>query len=665
VVSTPERAAAAAGVAIGEAATRLRRAQERLLAARALRPQPGRDDKALAAWNGLTLRAFAVAGRVLDVPGLVDRAVRLAEFLLRDLSAPDGGLLRSFRAGQAKIDGFADDYGAVADGLLALHEATGDLRWLEEARRLTETALERFDDPVAGGFFLAAAGGEQLVARTKDLDDNPAPSGTSLLASNLLRLGRIYGRPDWEARAEAAVRLVRDTMTRAPQAFGRLLGVLDQLLAVPREVAVVGRPGSAGRAALLAVLDERPDPRRVVVVGDPDDPRFDAVPLLAGRGTVDGAAAAYVCERFACRRPVPRRRTCGCCSEHAPADGGAGAGAASRGTAWPSSSRRCSARRIRWRSRAPSRRRAGDAAHVARRRSVLRLERRHGVRPGTDRRTAGRRQGLTRAAPADPARCRPAHPGHAGGDRLPGPRTAGRPRAVRERLAVVDAYLPGDTADAHDPPVRTAMAACLARLVRDGTPAAASAGALDVLDLAGRPGRPRADALWGAPHSPLFDLEGTAAGAEWIEAPAWPAKTALARPAGRTVLGHIDWSVKNLGWDGAAVVAVYDWDSLVVAPEPVLVGRGGAGAHGHLGPARRACPDARGSRGVRAGLRGGAWTAVQRCRAADRPRRPRSTPRPTSPAANTPSPRAGGDVQRGSFRDRLRRHGAGWFDFGG
>ena len=304
VVTTPERAALAAGVPADEAHARLRRAQERLLAARATRAQPGRDDKALAAWNGLALRAFATAGRVFGERGLVDRAMRLAEFLLGPLSRPDGGLHRSFRAGQAKIDGFADDYGAVADGLLALHLATGDLRWLEESRRLTELALELFDDPVAGGFFLAPTGGEQLVARTKDVDDNPAPSGSSLIASNLLRLGRIYGRRDWEDRAEAALRLVRDTVTRAPQAFGRLLGVLDQHLAVPREVAIVGGPEAAGRDALRAVLDERPDPRRVVAIGDPDDPRFEAVPLLAGRGPLDGAAAAYVCERFACRRPV-------------------------------------------------------------------------------------------------------------------------------------------------------------------------------------------------------------------------------------------------------------------------------------------------------------------------------------------------------------------------
>jgi hypothetical protein len=304
VVTTLEEAALAAGVPVDDAAERLAGARRRLLEARDRRPQPDRDDKALAAWNGLALAAFANAGRRLGRPELVTRAVRLADFLLGPMSRPDGGLFRTFRQGEAKIDGFADDYGAVADGLLALHAATGELRWLEEARRLTALALELFGDEEAGGFFLAPAGGEALVARTKDVDDNPAPSGNSLLASNLLRLGRIYGDHDWEERASGAVQLVRAALGRAPQAFGRLLGVLDALLAPPRELAVVGPVDDARTAALRGVLDGLLDLRSVVVVADPTAPAFAGVPLLTGKGLVDDGPAAYVCERFACRRPV-------------------------------------------------------------------------------------------------------------------------------------------------------------------------------------------------------------------------------------------------------------------------------------------------------------------------------------------------------------------------
>jgi hypothetical protein len=282
----------------------LARARAALLAARAERPQPARDDKALAAWNGLALAALADSARLLAEPAYAERGRELAAFLLGPLSASDGRLLRTFRAGTAKIGGFSDDYGAVAHGLIALHAATGDLGYLEEARRLTALALALFDDD-AGGFFLAPVDGEPLVARKKDVDDNPAPSGTSLIAGNLLRLGRIYGLPAWEERAALVVRGLQGTAARAPQAFGHLLGVQLALLEPSRELAIVGPPDDPRTRALRAVVDARHEPfARVVVVADPADPRAAAVPLLEGKGLVDGAPAAYVCERMACRRPV-------------------------------------------------------------------------------------------------------------------------------------------------------------------------------------------------------------------------------------------------------------------------------------------------------------------------------------------------------------------------
>ena len=248
-------------------------------------PQPARDDKALAAWNGLALAALADCARLLGEPAYAERGRELAAFLLGPLSAPDGRLLRTFRAGTAKIGGFADDYGAVAHGLIALHAATGELGYLEEARRLTALALELFDDD-AGGFFLAGVDGEPLVARKKDLDDNPAPSGTSLIAGNLLRLGRIYGLPAWEERAALVVRGLQGTAARAPQAFGHLLGVHVALLEPSRELAIVGPPDDPRTRALRAVADRRHEPfgLAVVVVADPADPRAASVALLAGQG---------------------------------------------------------------------------------------------------------------------------------------------------------------------------------------------------------------------------------------------------------------------------------------------------------------------------------------------------------------------------------------------
>jgi uncharacterized protein YyaL (SSP411 family) len=262
--------------------------RSRLLEVRDRRPQPARDDKAIASWNGLLLAALAQAGRV-------EPALRLAEFLLGPLSTPDGRLYRTWRDGVAKGTGYLEDYADVAYGLMELHVATGDARFLLEAHRLTTLAVELFADDDAGGFFQAPVDGEPLVARKKELDDHPTPSGNAMLAYVLLRLARIWGDDELERRGVSVLRLVRDSLTRVPTSLGWMLVALDQHLAPHREVAIAGdRESPVARRALAqaAATD-------VVAIGP-----ADGVPLLEGRGPVDGATAVYVCERFACRAPV-------------------------------------------------------------------------------------------------------------------------------------------------------------------------------------------------------------------------------------------------------------------------------------------------------------------------------------------------------------------------
>ena len=208
-------------------------ARATMLAARELRPQPGRDDKALAAWNGMALAAYADAGRLLGEPRYLDRARDIATFLLGGLSV-DGRLQRTWRDGQAKITGFSEDYGAVADGLIALHRATGELVWLDEARRLVLLAVDLFGD-TGGPFAQTPRDGERLVARRSDLDDNPAPSGNSLLAGALLMLSRIYGEAEWEDRRDRGGR--RCGRDRRPRAAGfRTRAGRDRRRRPPRRV---------------------------------------------------------------------------------------------------------------------------------------------------------------------------------------------------------------------------------------------------------------------------------------------------------------------------------------------------------------------------------------------------------------------------------------------
>jgi uncharacterized protein len=266
----------------------------RLFELREGRPKPARDDKAIASWNGLALAALAEAGRRLDHPDLLAAAGELAEFLLGPLS--DGErLYRTYRAGQAKGTGYLEDYADVANGLLELHVASGELRWLEQANRLARLAVELFADEERGGFFLSPADGEELVARKKDLDDHPTPSGNSMLAYVLVKLARIYGDDELERRAVGVFRLVHNGLTRAPQAFGHALTALDLHFSPPREVAIVGPPDSeVARAALSGF-----DPNAVVAFGP-----AEGVPLLAGKDLVGGKPAVYVCERFVCQAPV-------------------------------------------------------------------------------------------------------------------------------------------------------------------------------------------------------------------------------------------------------------------------------------------------------------------------------------------------------------------------
>jgi uncharacterized protein YyaL (SSP411 family) len=276
----------------GELDEELRR---RLFELRERRPKPLRDDKAIAAWNGLALAAFAEGGRRFDRADFIDAARELAEFLLGPLSDEEGRLHRSWRAGRARNPGYLEDYADVTNGLYELHVATGELRWLLEANRLARLATDLFADEERGGFFLSPADGEQLVARKKEFDDHPTPSGNSMLAFVLLRLGRIWGDDELERQAAGVFRLIRDTLPRAPSAFGHALCALDLYLAPPRELAVIGTAKDAIAQAALAGFD----PNAVIAFGPSGE-----VPLLAGKELVEGRPALYVCERFACRAPI-------------------------------------------------------------------------------------------------------------------------------------------------------------------------------------------------------------------------------------------------------------------------------------------------------------------------------------------------------------------------
>ena len=282
----------------------LERDRSLLFHKRAKRVPPGRDEKVLTAWNGLMLRSFADAGRYLSRPDYIQVAIRNAEFLLSNLYQ-DGRLLRTYKNGRAHLKGYLEDYAFLADGLLALYEASFDSRWFVEARRLMDEAIRLFADSQNGGFYDTGIDHEELVTRPKDIMDNATPAGNSVAAEGLLRLAAYTGDEQYRQRAENYLQALADVIVQHPQAFGEVLGALDFALSPVKEIAILGDLRAADARALLEVVNERYLPNSVLAAAFPTDVEsLQTIPLLENRPLKDGRATAYVCENFACLLPV-------------------------------------------------------------------------------------------------------------------------------------------------------------------------------------------------------------------------------------------------------------------------------------------------------------------------------------------------------------------------
>ena len=258
--------------------------KQRLLDARSQRVRPGLDDKQLTSWNALMISALAQAGAVLERSAYLEAAVACCELLL------SRGPVRT-----GTIPAFLDDQAFLLEALITLYESTFEPRWYGAAVAVADALIERFEDRERGGFFTTAEDHERLIARRKDLEDSPVPSGNSAAAFGLLRLALLSGEGSYERHALGVLRLLFPIAIRHPQAFGHLLAAADFYLAPVKEVAIVGPEPSE----LIRAVRSSFRPHVVLAGGEPD-----GVPLLANRPPVDGRAAAYVCEHFACQAPV-------------------------------------------------------------------------------------------------------------------------------------------------------------------------------------------------------------------------------------------------------------------------------------------------------------------------------------------------------------------------
>ncbi|MCA1630067.1 MAG: thioredoxin domain-containing protein, partial [Acidobacteria bacterium] len=307
ILNTPrpaEEVARELNVTTAQLLQAVERARPVLFAEREKRVKPGRDEKVIAAWNGMMLQSFAEAAAVLERGDFRSVAEKNASFTLERLR-DDGGLLHVYKDGRAKQHAFLDDYACVASGLLSLYESTGDVRWLRESVALTEQMISEFWDEEDGGFFYTGAGSEKLIVRQKDFFDNATPSGNSVAAELLVRLAALTENEDYRRKAVTVFRLVRDAVERYPSAFGCLLGALDFHLSTPKEIVVVGEPGEAATQELLREVWSRYLPNKIVAPArEGDEEAAGVVPLLRGRKRIDGRATAYVCENYTCQRPV-------------------------------------------------------------------------------------------------------------------------------------------------------------------------------------------------------------------------------------------------------------------------------------------------------------------------------------------------------------------------
>ncbi len=287
---------------------RLRGIRSALLTARATRIRPGRDDKVVAAWNGLAIAALAETGLLLDRPDLVT-AAQVAALLLAelhmDVTSKGVRMARTSRDGATGPgDGVLEDYACVAEGFLALAGASGEARWIQAAGDLLDTALERFGDG-NGGFYDTADDAERLLYRPQDPTDNATPSGWFAAAGALLSYGALTGSQRHAQAALAPLSVVPALAGRFPRAAGWGLAVAEACLSGPVEIAIVGEPGDPRTAALHRTALHAAPPGAVIAAGPPGGAAHDApIPLLAGRGLAGGAPAAYVCRDFTCRAPV-------------------------------------------------------------------------------------------------------------------------------------------------------------------------------------------------------------------------------------------------------------------------------------------------------------------------------------------------------------------------
>ncbi|MDQ2918568.1 MAG: thioredoxin domain-containing protein, partial [Verrucomicrobiota bacterium] len=269
------------------------------------RPRPHRDDKIITAWNGLMISAFARGAQVLGEPEYLKAAERAAEFMREHLfDAKSKTLVRNFREGRSEVEGFADDYAFVIQGLLDLYEASFDVGWLKFAIELQATRDRLYYDEKNGGYYSGTGKDSSILLRMKEDNDGAEPAASSVAALNLLRLAQIRDDQAMRKRAEQTIAAFGATLARVPQAMPQMLVALDYSLGKPRQIVIAGEKDATGTQALLREVNQHFLPHTVLLLADGNEFLGEKLEAVREMKPLDGQPAAYVCENFTCKAPV-------------------------------------------------------------------------------------------------------------------------------------------------------------------------------------------------------------------------------------------------------------------------------------------------------------------------------------------------------------------------
>jgi len=292
----------------GEIRKLLAQCREKLFSIRARRPRPHLDDKIIAAWNGLMISAYARGARVLDEPRYLEIATRAAKFLRKNLYEEKSKLLyRNYRDGRSDIEGFADDYAFMIQGLLDLYEASFDVEWLKFAVELQEAQDRLFFDQKKGGYFSTSGEDKSVFLRLKDDNDGAEPAASSVAAMNLLRLSQIRDDKQRSERARKTIDAFATTLSHFSSAMPQMLVALDAALSKPRQIVIAGKKDAFETKALLREVNGQFLPKTVLVLADAAEGQKylgEKNEAIRAMSPINGKSAAYVCENFTCKAPV-------------------------------------------------------------------------------------------------------------------------------------------------------------------------------------------------------------------------------------------------------------------------------------------------------------------------------------------------------------------------